>query len=297
MLWRAGLDERGTILAGIADWGIDHIFLADHVSFRNGSGSDGFVEIAGLSQLHSTLGVMISVYLLPLRHPVPVARQLATMHRIAPGRTMFGVGIGGEDRSEVWACGVNPATRGKRADESLELLRQLATGEPVSFEGRFFKLDGVSIRPAPNPAIPIIVGGRSDAALDRAARYGDGWVGAWVSAERFASALATIDELAAGYGRRDLCRQHGYQPWAGVADTLDEARARVKAAMESFYKVPFERFEKYTPCGRPDEVARELIPYVDAGCTMMNLKIVAGSDAESIAAAGEIAARLRQADA
>ena len=68
------------MLADVAAAGVDHVFMADHVSFRNGSGTDGFVEIAGLSQLHPSMGVMISIYLLPLRHPVPVARQLATAH-------------------------------------------------------------------------------------------------------------------------------------------------------------------------------------------------------------------------
>ena len=68
-------------------------------SFRDGSGTDGFVEIAALSQLHAEISVMISIYLLPLRHPLPVARQLATMHKIAPGRMLFGVGIGGEEQT------------------------------------------------------------------------------------------------------------------------------------------------------------------------------------------------------
>lgn len=53
---------------------IDHMYMADHISFHDGSGTDGFVEIAALSQLHPNLGVMISIYLLPLRHPLPVAR-------------------------------------------------------------------------------------------------------------------------------------------------------------------------------------------------------------------------------
>ena len=92
-LWASDLDGRREMLANVAAAGVDHVFMADHVSFRNGSGTDGFVEIAGLSQLHPTLGVMISIYLLPLRHPVPVARQLATVNRLAPGRVADGPGL------------------------------------------------------------------------------------------------------------------------------------------------------------------------------------------------------------
>ena len=85
-LWSLDWDARKQAVSEIADSGFDHIFMADHVSFRNGSGTDGFVEVASLSQLHPTIGVMTGIYLLPLRHPLPVARQLASMARIAPGR-------------------------------------------------------------------------------------------------------------------------------------------------------------------------------------------------------------------
>jgi len=292
-LWSADLAAKQAMLATIADAGIDHIFMADHVSFRNGSGTDGFVEIAALSQLHPHIGVMISVYLLPLRHPLPVARQLATMHRVAPGRVLFGVGIGGEDRHEIEVCGVDPATRGRRMNESLGIVRALMGGEEVTVDGEFFKLHKALIRPAIEPMIPIIVGGRSDAALRRAGRYGDGWIAAWCSVERFSAALGIIDAAALACGRSASRWQHGYQPWVGVADTRQEARVRVKQAMESFYQVPFERFERYTPYGTPSDVAAGLAPYLAAGCSIMNLCVVAGSDAESIAAAGEIAALLR----
>lgn len=293
-LWLADLDGRREVLAEVAAAGVDHVFMADHVSFRNGSGTDGFVEIAGLSQLHRTLGVMISIYLLPLRHPVPVARQLATMQRLAPGRVLFGVGIGGEDRHEIEVCGIDPATRGRRMNESLGVLRGLMRGEEVTFHGEFFDLDRALIRPAIQPPIPIIVGGRSDAALVRAGLLGDGWIGAWCSVKRFTQALGIIDDAAARAGRTGITWQHGYQPWVGVADSRDEARSRVAAAMEAFYKVPFESFEKYTPFGTPDEVASQLAPYVEAGCRLMNFKVVAGNDADAIAATGEIGGVLRQ---
>ena len=78
------------------------------------------------------------VYLLPLRHPVLVARQLADLSQIAPGRLTFGVGIGGEDRHEVSICGVDPATRGRRMNECLTAVRQLMTGKPVTMHNAFF---------------------------------------------------------------------------------------------------------------------------------------------------------------
>lgn len=87
-----------------------HVVVGDHVSFFGGWGVDGLVEATALSMLHPTLLVPTSVYLLVLRHPVVVARQLSTR---APGRLVLGVGIGGKDRDEVRACVVNPSTRGR----------------------------------------------------------------------------------------------------------------------------------------------------------------------------------------
>lgn len=292
--WRQSVEERRQTVASAVANGVDHLFIADHVSFRDGAGTDGFVAMAALSQLHPAIGVMTSIYLLPLRHPLPVARQLATMQEVAPGRVIFGVGIGGEDRHEVEVCGVDPATRGRLTNESLAIIRGLTRGEEMSFDGEFFQIDNARIKPAIDPPTPIIVGGRSNAALRRAGVLGDGWVGTWCSVRRYAEALALIDASAADAGRTDVEWLHGYQPWIGIGDNKSEARERVSRAMEAFYKVPFEKFERYTPYGTPEEVASELMPYVDAGATLVNLKIVAPSDEENVMAAGVIAARLRR---
>jgi len=165
-LWSLQWADRQALLNEIDDGGFTHVFLADHVSFRNGAGADGFVEAAALAQLHPSLGVMISIYLLPLRHPLPVARQLASMARVAPGRFTFGVGIGGEDPHELAVCGVNPRQRGVRANESLTIIQGLLRGETVSFSGQAFEIDSAVIRPTPAIAIPTLVGGRSDAACN-----------------------------------------------------------------------------------------------------------------------------------
>ena len=291
--WQQEQTTRRNLLEQMAQLGVDHLYTADHVSFRNGSGMDGFVEVAALSQLHPSLKVMISIYLLPLRHPLVVARQLESMHKIAPGRLLFGVGVGGEDRHEIEVCGVDPKTRGRRMNESLHIIRRLMTGEPLDFSGEFFELEKAQVIPRIDPATPILIGGRSDAALRRTGVYGDGWIGVWCSPQRFEAALSIIDQSAADCGRVGVAWQHGYQPWVGVADTKAQAREIVAREMEAFYKVPFEKFERYTPFGTPADVAQALAPYVAAGCSIMNLKVCAGSAAETITGAGEIARLLR----
>ena len=110
------LSDRLAVVDAIATAGLDHVAVEDHISFHIGHGTDGLVRAATLLALHDELEVMSAVYLLPLRHPLPVARQLATIAETAPGRFVFGIGVGGEDRNEVRMCGVDPATRGRRCD-------------------------------------------------------------------------------------------------------------------------------------------------------------------------------------
>ena len=292
-LWSLDWDARRAVVGNIVESGFDHIFMADHVSFRNGSGTDGFVEVAALSQLDPRVGVMISIYLLPLRHPLPVARQLASMARIAPGRMIFGVGIGGEDRHEIEICGVDPKRRGIRANESLEIIRGLLNGDAVSFSGVEFNISDAVIRPTPKKSIPIIVGGRSDAALTRAAKYSEGWIGVWCSSERFRNAINIVDAEAEEYGRSEVDWCHGYQPWVGL-DTKDSKKAfeSVKRGMENFYRIPFEKFEPYTPSGTPTEVAEKLAPYVEAGCKVFNLKVCSQDAEEEVELGAELVSQL-----
>jgi alkanesulfonate monooxygenase SsuD/methylene tetrahydromethanopterin reductase-like flavin-dependent oxidoreductase (luciferase family) len=294
-LWSLEWQARQQAVHEIATSGFDHIFMADHVSFRNGSGTDGFVEVASLSQLHPTIGVMTSIYLLPLRHPLPVARQLASMARIAPGRLIFGVGIGGEDPHEMEVCGVNPRRRGVRANESLEIIKGLLNGETVTFSGLEFDVSEALIKPTPKTPIPIIVGGRSDAALTRAARFSGGWIGVWCSARRFSEAVATIATEAQELGRGDVDWCHGYQPWVGV-DSKDPAKAHaaVKKGMESCYQIPFSQFERYTPSGTPAQVAEQLAPYIESGCRLFNLKVCAEHPEEEVALGAAVVEELRR---
>ncbi|HZB67784.1 MAG TPA: LLM class flavin-dependent oxidoreductase, partial [Ornithinibacter sp.] len=95
-LLEQGAEAARAFLVQAEEAGIDHVCCGDHVSFLTGLGFDGLVQATALAMLHPTLPVHTGVYLLPLRHPLLVARQLADIGRIAPGRLVFGVGVGGE---------------------------------------------------------------------------------------------------------------------------------------------------------------------------------------------------------
>jgi alkanesulfonate monooxygenase SsuD/methylene tetrahydromethanopterin reductase-like flavin-dependent oxidoreductase (luciferase family) len=286
----AGLRD---FVARVEATGIDRLCVGDHVTFKGGHGFDGLLTATALAALSHRVTVQTSVYLLALRHPVPVARQVATLAELAPGRLLFGVGLGGEDPAELRACGVDPATRGARLNEALAVLRALAGGTAVSMSGRFFDLDQVSIRPAPDPPVPVVIGGRSDAALRRVARYGDGWLGLWVSPGRYADAVGQISKYASDAGRDVPRWAHGMHVWCGIGPSAAVAQSRLGPVMEEFYQVAFSKFERYCPCGTPGDIAESLQPYVAAGCRSFNLIPVADSEQAAIEGAAAVRAALR----
>ena len=283
---------RPATLRGLAEAGVDHLCVGDHVSFFVGAGSDGLITATSLLAAQAELPVYVGLYLLPLRHPIPVARQLATIAELAPGRLSLGVGIGGEDPHEIEICGVDPRTRGRRMDECLHLLRRLGEGTPVTFDGEFFSVDDALIVPAPSPTIPLIVGGRSEAAVNRAATLGDGWLGIWVSPRRYGAVSDQIAVKALEAGRDPSMFEHALNVWCGFGPTREAAREPLVTAMQAFYQMPFEPFERYSPHGRPEQVAEQLSPYIDAGCSAFNVIPCAGDDDSAIAAVAELRALL-----
>jgi alkanesulfonate monooxygenase SsuD/methylene tetrahydromethanopterin reductase-like flavin-dependent oxidoreductase (luciferase family) len=284
---RSSHSERRAFVESILSNEIDHVFVADHVSFHVGAGMDGLINAATLTAIDPGLRVCVGVYLLALRHPVTVARQLSTLSEAAPGQLIFGVGVGGEDRNEIAMCGVDPKRRGRRTNECLEVLRGLASGDPFDYDGEFFQLERAWIDPPPRPAVPILIGGRSGAAVERAARFGDGWLGVWCSPERYRK---VVTEIAEHPERRASAGSpmHGLQIWVGIDDQRENARQRLAKGMENFYKTSFSSFEKYSPWGTPADVAAFLRPYRDAGCTLFNIMPVAPSEEIGIAAVAEI---------
>jgi probable F420-dependent oxidoreductase len=136
---------------------------------------DAWVASAALGQVTSRLRFLPYVYVLPMRHPVHVAKQLATADVFAPGRIILGLGAGWL-KEEFDLVDVSFETRGIRTDEMLEIIRLLHSGRNVEFKGQAFTLPPSRMRPVPAEHVPVMIGGDSEAALRRAARH-DGWLG------------------------------------------------------------------------------------------------------------------------
>jgi probable F420-dependent oxidoreductase len=134
-----------------------------------------------------------SVIVLPMHHPVPMAKQLATLQCLSEGRVIFGVGVGWME-AEFAALGVPFKERGRRMDEGLALMKALWTEDPVSFETQLIPAEISEMRMLPLPVapIPLWFGGGSDKAIARATRIGDGWHGTRTTPEQ---APAIVEKL------------------------------------------------------------------------------------------------------
>jgi probable F420-dependent oxidoreductase len=136
---------------------------------------DPWILSAVLAQATERIRFMPYVYVLPLRDPVMVAKQLASAAFFSDNRVNLGVGAGWLEE-EFSLVGADWRTRGRRMDEMLEIIALLLTGRDVEFHGKHYEVPPSRMRPVPSRPVPVMVGGHSDAALRRAARA-DGWLG------------------------------------------------------------------------------------------------------------------------
>jgi probable F420-dependent oxidoreductase len=157
---------------------------------------DVFVLFGALGQVTSTLRFRTNVYVLPLRHPLVVARAAGTAQVVTGGRVELGVGVG-HLRDEFDALGVDFHTRGRRTDEAMMALRALLRPGPVSYRGSLFDIPPIYLHPAPEQPVPLFVGGESKAALARTARLADGYVSIPHSMDELESLMAEMTRLRA----------------------------------------------------------------------------------------------------
>src|SRR5580692_6600485 len=192
--WLPTIDEMQTLVSQIDRCGYDSIWVADHIWYPAAI-LDPLLQLAQAAVVSRRLLLGTAVYLLPLRHPVPVAKQVSTLDHLSEGRLIFGVGVGGEFPKEYEACGVPIRERGARLSEAMPMLRQLFTGTPVTHQGRHYaSFTEVPLQPPARQADgpPIWCGGRSDAALARAGRLGDGWISYVITPQMYRDGLAKI---------------------------------------------------------------------------------------------------------
>ena len=266
--------------------GFDSVFCGDHV----GHLYDGVAMLGVLAGATSTITVGLNLLVVPYRPAAVIAKALATVAMVAPGRVVAGFGVGGEFPGEFVATGADRRVRGAYTDEALEVVARLWTGEPVSFAGRFTTLDRFALEPAPEPVPPIWIGGRSEAALRRAVRFAEVYSPYLVSPEQVASRRARLDELAVEAGRDPA--GIGTAALVTVVPAVD-AEAAVDRALGALQLAGLsrDRVRAHYLLGRAVDMVERAAAYHAVGCDRLVLGCLPGDDADLddfFAAAGAV---------
>lgn len=261
-----GRDEITGLARKAEEVGFDSIQVGDHIQWHAPI-LESTTLMATFAAVTERVRIACGVIVLPLRDPVLLAKTIASLDVLSGGRVIFGVGVGGDHPPEYAAMRVPIGERGSRANESLEIIRGLWANERFSYEGRHFTLRDVAITPRPlQPSVPIWVGGGSEAALRRAARYGDGWIAAFASAGKFGRLSADLRRFLGDEGRRAEGFALGAYLFAHVDDDRTRAREAAARYVERVYRLDGAKIvERFGAVGSVESCAERALAYVETG--------------------------------
>ena len=250
-------DQFSAAVDALEAAGVDSLWLPEMVY---GSLVDPFIGMAHALARTSRLKVGTGVAVLPGRHPVLVAKQLATLAGLAPRRVLPVFGLKPARPAELAAFPVPPGRRAAVFDESLTLLRLLLSQDNVTFDGEFFPVESASVGPRPAKPLDIWLGGSAPGALRRVGRLGDGWLASFLTPAEAGAGRQAIEAAAAEAGREIEPDHYGIS----LAVTDDRSRPALLEVVQR--RRPDADPEKLVASGWAG--ARALIEdYVAAGLT------------------------------
>jgi probable F420-dependent oxidoreductase len=255
--------------------GVDSIWQTDRIVGRQPF-LESMTTMAALAGRTRRMRFGMNVVSLAFRDPVLLAKQCATIDVLSEGRLLPAFGIGSPLGPEWEALGVDTKTRGRKADECLEIICRLWREEQVNFDGAFYKLKGVTIAPKPvQPDLPMWIGGSSDAAIRRTARIGTGWQsGGDLPAE--AGRVVAAIKAAASEAGRSIDEDHygaGFAFYFGGRDA-----PAVGKAMETYAKRTGRDATHAFAVGDAEAILARVAEYVDAGVSKFILRPLGGDD-------------------
>jgi probable F420-dependent oxidoreductase len=231
-------------------WTTDHVLVPEAAAAEYGRIYDALLSLAWVGARHASLRLATSVIVVPQRNAVILAKELASLDSLSGGRVVAGVGVGwNADEFGNVGAGERFHVRGAYLDETIRLWRHLWSGSRAPFHGRFHTLDDFAFGPLPaqGAGLPIVVGGRAEAALRRAGTVGDGYHSSASSPAQYAERLPVVRAAAEAAGRP--------MPWLS-------ARARVEFEPAS---------SGYAMRGSPEAIAAEVRAFADLGVTHLAL--------------------------
>ena len=267
-----GVGETARQARWMEDLGYEYFSAGEHFMRGNPPGPThaALPVLAVAAGATDQMRVLSSIILTPFYHPLVLARTTATLDAASGGRLTLGVGVGGEFPVEFEAAGLRVNQRGRRTDECLEVMRKLWAGEKVTFSGRHFQLTDAMINPAPvqKPNPPVWVSGRRDAAMARAAKFGDGWMPYFYDAPRYRDSVGKIKGFAAEAGRDISGFQWAHFPYIAIYPTEQQAAEVAAEQLGGRYLYGGEFLDivrKYCLLGTVENCIEQLQEYIDAG--------------------------------
>jgi probable F420-dependent oxidoreductase len=243
---KAGPESIRRAAVQAEELGFDDVWTSEHIILPDGAMYppsplfyDPVLTLTWAAAYTKRVGLGTSVPVLPMRHPLPLAKELATLQNLSQGRLILGAGVGWLE-AEFAALGVPFRERGRRMDEGIAMMRAVWNDDPVSFEARHIPavINGMRSLPRPEKPIPIWIGGTSEPALRRALRY-DGWHGSRATPEQAATIVKRLRAERPGADFATSLRT----AWDGQDDGALQARFEGYQAVgiEHVLAEPFER--------------------------------------------------------
>ena len=260
--------------------GLDSIWQTDRMISRTPI-LECMTALAAIAGRTKRIKFGVNVVSVAMRDPVLLAKQCATIDVLSQGRLLPGFGIGSPRGPEWTAMHLDPKTRGRTTDEALEIIHRLWSGEKFDFDGRHFKLTGAQIAPGPVQAdLPMWIGGSSEAAIRRTAKYGTGWQSGAETPETVGQVIAGIKAAIAENGRHieedhygaALGYRFGGPDDPGISKVLEEYAARTGRDGREYFAM-----------GNASTILERIAAYVEVGACKFILRPVASGDEDMYA--------------
>ena len=254
------------------DRGFDYYWVPDYVTLRP---MDAFVLLSAVAQRTHKLRLGTAVVVVPFRTPFQLAKASASLDALSNGRFTLGVGIGGAVPRDFEVAQVDFHQRGRITNETIDITRRLFTEEKVSYKGRYYQFEDLTMEPRPvqKPGIPIWIGaiwnnGFAEGVMKRAARYGDGFFPTDTSQEEFKKAQTRIRELAASYGRDPETIKWGLLTWTCLGGSKEEARQTASREISKRLGSQWDvQAGNGYALGTPEDIIETVEGYVELGLT------------------------------
>lgn len=270
--------------------GYDSLWIGD--SLFDKPRHEPLVMLAAVAARTKRVTIGTGVLLPALRNPIQLAQQAATLDQLSEGRLVLGIGISPDQpgiRAEFAAVGVPFEKRVGRVLEGMRLCRALWSGEPVTWEGRW-RIENATIGPAPyrKGGPPIWMGGNTPGAMQRAARYFDGWFPIYPSPERFAAQWQEIRTLRREAGRENEAFDGAMYMTVCVDDDTARGEARIDEFLEAYYPGRGALMKNHQTwfAGSADAVAEWLARYAAGGLTHFVIRFAGEHERQLDAVAG-----------